>query len=376
MKKLYEFEEDYGQFYAPAATIKVGGRDLVRDLHLTITSTTVELKLNAAGRFSFTVASAFDWQRREFLGKPGLEPIDLLELFAFGAQVEVWLGYGRPVPLPLITGIVTEISTSFAETGTPALTIGGYDALYPLGVGRSSAHWDDKRPSDAVREVGGRHSLRVNITASDRVEPRLDQSRESDLAFITRMARQTRSIFYVRDASLCFGPRRNTSAAIADIAWGEGLSSFSPTANLAKQVTEVQVHGWSATRGEAVVGSARRGDVQGVEGGSRSGPETIGRALSVTPVLAISAAVHSQQEADDRARAILEERGQDFVTGDGECIGLPDLLPDTNIQVSGVGRAFSSIYYVTETTHTLDSKGYRSRFNVQEPGTPIQDNSR
>lgn len=367
-RKLHQFEKDYNDFYVPTSAIRIGERDLVRDLFLTITSTEVELKLNAAGRFSFVVASAFDWTEREFLGKAALERVDLLELFAFGAEVDVLIGYDEPARLkPLIKGIVTQIGTSFAEAGTPVLTVSGYDALYPLGIGQNSKPWDNKRPSDAVSDVARRNSLPISVTVEDAVEKRIDQSRESDLAFIGRMATLAKAIFYIRNDKLCFGSRRNTAAAVAQLAWGEGLSSFSPTANIAKQITAVKVHGWSAAEGKHVVGTASRGDERGVEGSTQSGAQRIGRALASSPVFSTSAAVHTQREADDRAKAILEQRAQDFVTGSGECVGLPDLLPDTNVEIGGVGRAFNKTYYVTETVHTLNSRGFRTRFKVEEP---------
>jgi uncharacterized protein len=366
--KLHQFERDFDSFYVPHSVIKVGGKDLVRDLLLTVTGTEVELKLNVAGRFSFTVASAFDWKEREFLGGEGLDRVDLLEAFAFGKAVEVWIGYDGPTALaPMISGIVTELGTSFAESGTPTLTVSGYDALYPLGLGKESHTWKETRPSDAVRAVAARRSLPVSITADDHIEKTIDQSKESDRDFIDKMAKLARSVFYIRDGSLCFGPRRNVADAVAELAWGEGLSSFSPTANIARQITEVEVHGRSAKDGKAVVGRAKRGDEKGVEGNTESGAARVGKAISASPVLSTSAAVNSQEEADARARAILEDRAQDFVTGDGECVGLPMLLPDTNVAISGVSRAFAKTYYVTDTTHSVDGKGYRTRFKVQEP---------
>ncbi|MEA3037500.1 MAG: uncharacterized protein QOE79_13 [Sphingomonadales bacterium] len=367
-RKLHEFERDYHDFYVPTSAIRIGGRDLVRDLFLTVTSTEVELKLNAAGRFSFVVASAFDWEEREFLGRAALERIDLLALFAFGAEVEVLIGYDEPARLtPLITGIVTEIGTSFAESGTPALTVSGYDAIYPLGIGKNSGQWEKKKPSDAVRAVAGRNSLPILVSVDDDVLPRIDQSKESDRDFIDRMAQLAKAVFYMRDGELCFVPRRKAGGAVAELAWGEGLSSFSPSANLARQIAAVEVHGWSAAEGKHVVGKAPRDSAQGAEAGKKSGSQRIGEALAKSPVLSISAPVHSQQEADERAQAILEERAQQFVTGDGECVGLPDLLPDTKVTIAGVGRAFNKTYYVTETTHSLDGKGYRTRFKVEEP---------
>jgi phage protein D len=369
MKKLFEFEADYDDFYVPTSVIKVGGRDLVRELYLTITSTEVEFKLNAAGRFSFTVASAFDWKERQFLGKAAFEEVDLLQLFAFGAEVEVWIGYGQPSKLgkkPLIKGIVTEFSTTFAESGTPALTVSGYDAIYPLGIGKNTRMWDGKKPSDAVREVAGLNTMAIQTAVDDRAEKRIDQSKESDRDFIDKMAKLAKAVFYFRDGTLIFTTRNNTGEAVADIAWGEGMSSFSPSANIAKQITAVEVHGWSAKDGKPVLGKATRGDEKGVESGTQSGAQRIA-ALSNKPVLSISAPVHTQEEADERAKAILEERAQDFVTGEGECVGLPDLLPDRNVKISGVGRAFNKTYYITETTHSIDGKGYRTRFKVEEP---------
>lgn len=365
--KLEQFEKTYDGFYVPTAVVKVGGRDLVRDLFLAVTSVEVTLKLNGAGSFSFTVASAFSWEEREFVSGAGLERIDLLDLFAFGTSVNVAIGYGEPARLkPMIKGIVTEISTSFAESGNPALKVKGMDALYPLGLGKTSRQWEKRRRSDAVRAVAGENSLPVDIKAKDSPEERIEQKEISDLVFIGEMAKKTSSIFYIRDGILYFGPRQSDKSARAEIAWGEGLSSFTPTANLAKQVTEVEVHGWSALKGERIVGKARRGDEQGVDRNGKSGGQRAAQAIGKTPILKISAAAHTQEEADARAKAILRERAQDFVTGDGECVGLPDLLPDTNVTVSGVGRAFSKDYYIDSTTHSLDSKGYRTRFHVEE----------
>ena len=82
--------------------------------------------------------------------------------------------------------------------------------------------------------------------------------------------------------------------------------------------------------------------------------------------MSIRAAVHTQAEADARAKAILEERAQDFVTGDGECIGLPDIVPDINIALGGLGKGFTKPYYVSEAKHTIGSSGYRTTFKVQE----------
>ena len=55
-----------------------------------------------------------------------------------------------------------------------------------------------------------------------------------------------------------------------------------------------------------------------------------------------------------------------FLTGDAECVGLPELRPDRTVQLDNLGEAFSKIYYIEQATHRIDSSGYRTRFKVRE----------
>ena len=56
-----------------------------------------------------------------------------------------------------------------------------------------------------------------------------------------------------------------------------------------------------------------------------------------------------------------------YVQGSGNSIGLPDILPDTNIKLSGMGTIFDKRYYVEQSTHTINSSGYMTTFKVKEP---------
>ncbi|GAA2756221.1 phage late control D family protein [Actinopolymorpha rutila] len=366
--RIAELERKHGGFYVPTAVIKVGGEDVLRDLYLAVSEVSVDLKEKAAARFSFTVASAFDWEAGEFLATRAKKRVDLLEQFAFGRKVEVGLGYGDPAKLgqPMLTGVLTEITTDFATGSTPTLTVSGYDDLYPLTVGKNTRHWENKPDSAAVQDVAGIGGVATDVRPTSPVKLTIDQNNLSDMAFVGELAERNGATFYHRNRKLYFGRRRNDASDIVELDWGQGLLSFRPEANLARQVAEVQVHGWSAAKGEVVLGRARRGEESGRDARKKSGGERVVTALSSTPVLHLRAAVHTQEEADARAKAVLEERGQDFVTGSGESIGVPEILPDTNVALGGLGRAFSRTYYVSAANHRLDANGYHTTFTVQE----------
>lgn len=365
--RLDQLEEKHGDFYVPAAAIEIGGRDVVREHFLTVSSLTVDLKERAAGHFSFTVANAFDLTEREFVANANETPVDLLALFEFGAPVRIRMGYGDPSDLDvLLDGIVTEISTSFSGGGTPELSISGFDSLYPLTIGKGTRNWENKRDSEALVDVARDRGISAQPEQTSPVKPRIDQSQETDMAFIEKLAKRNQATFYLRNGKLYFGQRHNKDSAVVELFWGLGLLGFSPEANIARQVTEVHVHAQPAKEGRAIVGKARQGDETGADTSAETGADRIVDALSDKPILSVRAPVHTQAEADARARAILDERAQELVKGSGESIGLPEIVPDVNVQLDGMGRGFSKTYWVSEATHTLDSNGYRTTFKVQE----------
>ena len=362
-------EQRHGDYFAPAFVVTVAGRDLVRDLFLTVSAVSVDLKEKTAGRFLITIANAFNWEHREFVAGETEDRVDLLDLFAFGSEVEIKLGYGEPARLDsVLLGTVTELNTTFGAGGTPELQIAGYDGLYPLTVGKATRAWEDVPDSDAVAEIASIHGLDTDIVETTPSKPRIDQNEETDLAFLEKLAERNGAIFYVTGKTLRFGPRRNDAAAAIVLPWGGGLTTFSPEANLAKQITAVEVVGTSATTGEQIVGTARRGDEGGRDGGAESGADRVSRAVTTGDrVLRIRAAVHTQDEADARARAVLEERAQDFVTGSADCVGLPELRPDINVAFEGLGRGFSKTYWVSGAVHDVSGSGFKTTITVEEP---------
>ena len=59
------------------------------------------------------------------------------------------------------------------------------------------------------------------------------------------------------------------------------------------------------------------------------------------PTLRLRQPVFTQAEADQRAKAALNERAKQFLTGEGETIGLPEMRPDRNVELDKLGAPFS-----------------------------------
>lgn len=363
--ELAALSERHGAFYAPTFTVEVSGQDLMRELAIGVTQVEVDLSLGAAGHFSFVVAGTYDLEGRAFVSGLGRQ---VLEVLTFGAGVEIGMGYGDRARLPkLITGVVTEITTSFTEGGTPELAVSGYDHSFPMTLGKRSQSWKDSADSDVVQELARSHNVAADIESTTEKHAQIEQNQESDFEFIKKLAERNHYEFYV-DARkrLRFGRPRDTDDGIVTLRWGQSLLSFKPQANLAAQVSKVEVYGWDPEKKKAIVGHASAGDESGHDPRRTSGGQRLRRVAGKEVVLQLRQPVFTEAEARRRAQAVLNDHAKQFVTGEAECIGLPELLPDRNINLAGLGEPFSKTYYIQQTTHKVDGSGYRTRVKVKE----------
>jgi uncharacterized protein len=358
----------HGDFYAPAFAVRVADKDLLRDHAAAVTQAEVELTLGGAGHFSFTIADAFDFRTSKFLSSDGRT--DLLELLAFGAPIEIRMGYGNVANLTvLIEGVVSQITTNFGEGGSPELAISGYDNSFPMMGGKNTQSWPKQYDSDVVKQIAGFHSLDADVVKTKEEQPQIEQNQEGDLEFINKLAQRNGYEVYVTGKTLHFRPP-NKGSGVVTLEWGKGLLSFKPDGNLAGQVSSVEVYGWDAKTMDKIVGKAVNGEEPGRDPKSESAGDAIKTVLRRQPVLRVRQPVFSQADATEKARALLKEKAEQFLTGEGETLGLPKILPDNNITLLGLGGKFSKTYYVREATHRFDSGGYRTRFKVKETTMP------
>ncbi len=368
--EIEQLAQRYGNFHVPAFAVRVGREDLVRDHVLAVSQIEVDLVLGAASRVSFTVADAYSFKDRRFTTGRGR---DVFSVLRFGAEIELSCGYGdaRSTPL-LFSGVITEITTNFPEAGSPDLQISGYDHAFPMTGGKNSRTWAQKRDSDAAAEIASFHNLDARIDKTAEIHPQIEQNQESDFEFLKKLAdRNHFELFVDEQRTLHFHPPADRSSPLMRLAWGSGLISFKPEANLAGQISRVEVYGWDPKKKERIIGIAGAGAESGKRAEDRSAAERLSsfvREPSKQPVLRLRQPVFSQAEANSRAVAALNERAKQFLTGDAEAIGIPDIRPNRTIKIDNLGEPFSKIYFVQQATHKIDANGYRTRFKVKETG--------
>ena len=366
--ELATLAKDYGDFYAPAYAVRVGRADLMRDLLVAVSQVEVDLVLGAASRFSFTVTDCYSHKLRIFQTGRGA---DLLGILTFGAEIDIYMGYRDAKSTPIaMKGIITEISTSFPESGSPELAIAGYDHGFAMTIGKNSRTWSKARDSEAVHEIASFNNLAAIIETTQETHAQIEQNQESDWEFLKKLAERNHFELYVDERkTLHFAKPNDKAAAVVQLVYGEGLLSFKPQANLAGQISKVEVYGWNPKTKKEFIGTATTGEESGLTGKSAGQYlKTLVRDPSKQPTLRLRQPVFTQSEANQRAKAALNERAKEFLTGEGEAIGLPEVRPDRNVELAKLGVSFSKTYYIQQATHKIDSNGYRTRFKVKETG--------
>jgi len=81
----------------------------------------------------------------------------------------------------------------------------------------------------------------------------------------------------------------------------------------------------------------------------------------------VKESVKTVAEAKERADAILQKFTiETTFRGEVKSIGIPDLKPGITITLSGLGKRFSSDYYIEKSIHSFSDQGYETTVTVRK----------
>ena len=150
----------------------------------------------------------------------------------------------------------------------------------------------------------------------------------------------------------------------------QDLLEFMPRLATLTQVGRVIVTGWDPKQKAVIMGRADIGAEVTTMGGNTSGPSAASSAFGHADAGIVTHSVFSATEAAKIAAGQFNEMALAYITGDGTCVGRTDLRAGMVIQIDGMGRRFSGLYYVTSTRHSyLPDRGYRTAFSCRRNAT-------
>lgn len=357
-------------YFAPEFRVKINGANLEADVSRNIMHLSVVHEPDTMDHFNLSLANPYPEM-------PWTHDEQKANLFKEGNAIQIKMGYVDDLH-DMFEGIITGISPSFPNNGTPTVEIEGYTQMRRLQGDSKTYPFQNITDKEIAEQIAKNLHLSLEADETRIKHPYVIQFNQTDLAFLLERAGRINFEVQVEGGVLHFRRARNDQEKLYTLVWGRPrqevdpsqhvmpLKQFTPSLNTQRQISRVIVRGQHPTSRETIEGQAGEGDEETSMGGSQTGPQAAAEAMGEGRELVITTIpVFSQEEADQIARAIYNDLAMKFITGSGSTIGLPDLRAGRTIELVGLGPRFSGRYYVTQTTHAISDSGYETSFSVE-----------
>jgi uncharacterized protein involved in type VI secretion and phage assembly len=307
---------------------------------------------------------------RNFVGLPDMATIRMADPegrnianppFFIGDEIEISLGdISATNPSPVFTGEVVTFEPEFT-TAAATISVRAYDKSHRLHRNRRSATFQDMTLSDVVQKVVQENGLQAGtIDATATVHPFLQQSMESDLDFINRLAALENCEFGVSDGRAFLQLRRNGGGSVPTLSWRENLKSFKPRMSAAQQHDRVKVSSYDPVTRAAVVGEATTpGAIPQAAQEARDKAQSFG----ASELLVSDRVANTADEARTIAQSTLDKLASGSFEAEGTMEGDPAVKAGGKLKLEGFGR-FDGEHQLTSVTHVYGHGDFRTRFAI------------
>lgn len=273
-----------------------------------------------------------------------------LSIPAHGAELRLWLGWNT-------TGLVDKGSFTVDETvhaGAPdTLTIRARSADLRKGLAaKKERSWHGTTLGEIARKVAAEHELKAEIAKDvDSIEVKhLDQTNESDINLLTRLAKEHDAIAAIKGGSLLLFPAGAGKSAGGSILPHRVLTRKDGDSHSFQQADRDSYSG--------VVAQYNDGDEFALNEAQVGDKANSKRLRHMYP---------SKEAAEKAAQAESQRlsRGSATLTFN-LALGIPDLLPECTFELQGIKPEIAAFTWLgVKVTHTLGDAGYTGSIEAE-----------
>jgi uncharacterized protein involved in type VI secretion and phage assembly len=307
---------------------------------------------------------------RNFRGLPDMATIRMADPegkhvsnppFFIGDEIEIRLGdLTAASPAPVFVGEIVSYEPEFTSASA-ILSVRAYDKSHRMHRNRRSQTFQDQTVADVVRKVIGQNGLSAGtIDSTSTVHKHLQQSMESDLDFISRLAASENCEVGVSEGKVFLQKQSNGSGPVPTAAWRKNVKSFKPRMTASQQHDKVKVSSYDPAKKQAVVGEA-------TEPGGLSAPakeaRDKGKSFGSSELLVADRIANNPSEAKTLAQSTLDKLASGSFEAEGVMEGDPAVKPGGKLKLEGFGR-FDGEHHLSSVTHVYGHGDFRTRFAI------------
>lgn len=210
--------------------------------------------------------------------------------------------------------------------------------------------WENCTLQKIAKEIAEKHNLSLMFLAEDAHIRRQDQREESDLAFLSRIAKKRGVNLKVHNGTLILFDAEEAEKKNAILVLPKRGHAFSPSAysftrsSVDTAYTSCTVTYRDPTTEKDIAATFNAFGEPAAEGGKN---------------FVVNTRVESEAEARTLAQKSLRLKNQAECTGSIELMGNTKLVAGAVVMLTGFG-SFSGRYFVVTATHSMGNSGYRS----------------
>ena len=354
--KFEDLDKKYDGFSTPAFTIQVDGKTIDQSKSM-ISNMEVELSADGtAGGCTFTVEGKYDYDKKDWVNavKSSLE---------VGAKLEITGGYVKQEKL--FYGYVDDYSMQFPGDDAPRFQVNGIDALGFLMCFQEPIYAGQEKPKEVVEKILNKarsagYAKSVAVGSLDGFETPVVKKGVDDWKFLNTLAQRYGTTLMVVDGELIFKNLTSDTKPIITLSVGKSLYSFERKLSIAHQVGKVEVWARDVNQG-FIKGTAEKCSI----GGDGKTAVELAPKFKDAAIREYSEFVRTQAECDKMAQGRLDSIAMNLVSGRGQCIGLPELIPGRYIKIDDADTRLNGTYFVTKVRHIFSPDSYMTEFEIK-----------
>ncbi len=346
---------------SPNIKILIQGKPISPEADADFVSVKVSEDLDTPSMFELKFVT-WDVEKQQFTWIDG-------DLFELGNKVEIQMGYQKNLNTVMV-GEITGFEPEFSQDTIPMLVVRGHDLRHRLLRGRQTKSFTQMKDSDIVSQVAKGKGLTPKVEDTQVKLEYVLQHNQTDWEFLQERAARIGYELVVDDRTLYFRPHNNAEQKLFNLTYGDDLHDFLPRLSTMNQVYQVKVQGWLPKDKKTVIATAASGKEGDKMGGSTSGAKEVQKAFGISSHTIVNQPVSSKAEAERMALGQFKNTSLGYITGEGTCQGNPHLRAGKVIEIAGVGKKFSGLYYIISVEHDYtNNEGYKTSFTVRRNAT-------
>lgn len=338
----------YEQFRAPAAVVKLGGEDVVKELGFRIQKIEASFSRGEPCKVDIELWDCYDMAAHSLKA-------EFKSAAELGASLEVELGYQSSFT-KVFSGYLDGVTLDLTPEDACVVHLEGCDALKLLKENTRCRMFTGTSHSDAVSEILGEYSWVCSSSCDDTTALEEEENwwqRGSDYEFIADEmgGRHNPGFeFYVELGTAYFAEKEKEWEVAAVLKPGEGINELHITWNYLNK--KIQVQGISQSH-ECYLGEAE------ITGSHISDSAGMGEEFHCIP----------QADSEDKATGLAEAMGEkqkgEALTLSLTSVGLPVLMPGKAVTLEGLDGWVNGTYKIIEAVHVIDDEGYRTTVTLK-----------